>query len=204
MPCRRLWLASPSLRRRSWEQPSHLTSIMQASHASVTVVSFVMWLRQASPSRTTPTTAVLHCVVPLPAGGRGALCPAGPAGTPCLQLPQSLPLPAGSHRIPLRLQAALASAVLLGFLMAETGIAIQHDANHGALSSNNWACYCLGLTLDVVGASSFMWKQQHVVGHHAFTNVDGLDPDLRVNDPDVRRVTRHQPHQPYQVGVDFN
>ena len=99
------------------------------------------------------------------------------------------------------LQAALASAVLLGFLMAETGIAIQHDANHGALSSNNWACYCLGLTLDIVGASSFMWKQQHVVGHHAFTNVDGLDPDLRVNDPDVRRVTRHQPHQPYQVGL---
>ena len=103
--------------------------------------------------------------------------------------------------IPFCLQAALASAVVLGFLMAETGIAIQHDANHGALSSNNWACYCLGLTLDIVGASSFMWKQQHVVGHHAFTNVDGLDPDLRVNDPDVRRVTRHQPHQPYQVGL---
>jgi hypothetical protein len=24
-----------------------------------------------------------------------------------------------------------------------------------------------------------MWRQQHVVGHHAFTNVDNYDPDIR-------------------------
>ena len=40
---------------------------------------------------------------------------------------------------------------------------------------------------------SFMWRQQHVVGHHAFTNVDGLDPDIRVGERDVRRVTGKQP-----------
>ena len=38
-----------------------------------------------------------------------------------------------------------------------------------------------------------MWRQQHVVGHHAFTNVDGLDPDIRVSERDVRRVTGAQP-----------
>jgi fatty acid desaturase len=38
-----------------------------------------------------------------------------------------------------------------------------------------------------------MWRQQHVVGHHAYTNVDGLDPDIRVSGQDVRRVTAAQP-----------
>jgi len=40
-----------------------------------------------------------------------------------------------------------------------------------------------------------MWKQQHVVGHHVFTNVEHLDPDIRVKGGggDVRRVTHAQP-----------
>lgn len=24
-----------------------------------------------------------------------------------------------------------------------------------------------------------MWRQQHVVGHHAYTNIDNYDPDMR-------------------------
>lgn len=41
-----------------------------------------------------------------------------------------------------------------------------------------------------------MWKQQHVVGHHVFTNVHSEDPDIRVkpDGADVRRVTPWQPH----------
>lgn len=78
-------------------------------------------------------------------------------------------------------------------------MSIQHDANHGAYSRNTTLEYLLGTTLDMVGASSFMWKQQHVVGHHTYTNVEGLDPDIRVKDPDVRRVSQHQPWQSYQV-----
>ena len=85
--------------------------------------------------------------------------------------------------------------------MAEVGVSIQHDANHGAYSRNTSLEYLLGTTLDIVGASSFMWKQQHVVGHHTYTNVDGLDPDIRVKDPDVRRVSQHQPWQSYQVSL---
>ena len=97
------------------------------------------------------------------------------------------------------LQVSALSSVLLGVCMAEVGVSIQHDANHGAYSGNTMLEYMLGTTLDVVGASSFMWKQQHVVGHHTYTNVDGLDPDIRVKDPDVRRVSHHQPWQSYQV-----
>nr|ADB81956.1 delta 5 desaturase [Lobosphaera incisa]AEU04699.1 fatty acid delta-5-desaturase [Lobosphaera incisa]AID50177.1 delta-5 fatty acid desaturase [Lobosphaera incisa] len=95
--------------------------------------------------------------------------------------------------------ASLLSAVLLGICMAEVGVSIMHDANHGAFARNTWASHALGATLDIVGASSFMWRQQHVVGHHAYTNVDGQDPDLRVKDPDVRRVTKFQPQQSYQA-----
>lgn len=60
---------------------------------------------------------------------------------------------------------------------------------------NTWLCHAAGLTLDALGASSFMWKQQHVVGHHAFTNVVSEDPDIRVkhDGSDVRRVTATQP-----------
>lgn len=49
-----------------------------------------------------------------------------------------------------------------------------------------------------IGVSSFMWRQQHVVGHHSWTNL-ACDPDIRVSDHDVRRVAPHQPRQPYHV-----
>lgn len=44
-----------------------------------------------------------------------------------------------------------------------------------------------------------MWRQQHVAGHHVWTNVHDKDPDIRVSDADVRRVTPFQPVHPYQV-----
>ena len=55
---------------------------------------------------------------------------------------------------------------------------------------NSVLCYAAGLTLDAVGASSYMWKQQHVAGHHAYTNVVHEDPDIRVkpDGSDVRRI----------------
>jgi fatty acid desaturase len=97
------------------------------------------------------------------------------------------------------LLASYTCTILLGVCMAEVGVSIQHDANHGAYSRAGWATQLMGASLDVVGASSFMWRQQHVVGHHAFTNLDEMDPDIRVKDPDVRRVTQHQPWQQYQA-----
>ena len=43
-----------------------------------------------------------------------------------------------------------------------------------------------------------MWRQQHVVGHHAYTNVEGVDPDIRCSpEKDIRRVNEHQPHEAY-------
>lgn len=131
-------------------------------------------------------------------------------------------------------QTCLVCAVVNGIAMAEVGVSIQHDANHGAYASSPAICHLMGLTLDVFGgASSFMWKQQHVVraplrpaltapllpchlidaddaalisaqvGHHAFTNLHDNDPDIRVSKKDVRRVTSFQPWHGYQVGCAF-
>lgn len=85
----------------------------------------------------------------------------------------------------------------MGYFAAQICISITHDANHGAYSNVNWLGYLMGSVLDLVGASSFMWRQQHVVGHHSFTNVENYDPDIRVKDPDVRRVTYKQPIKDY-------
>jgi len=81
---------------------------------------------------------------------------------------------------------ALLSSVVYGIFAGEVGVSIMHDANHGAYSRNSLLQQCMAFTLDIVGASSFMWRQQHVVGHHCFTNVNDRDPDIRCNDPDVR------------------
>ena len=88
---------------------------------------------------------------------------------------------------------------MMGFLAAEVGVSIQHDANHGAYHSNPAVNKWVGATLDMAGSSSFIWKQQHVFGHHVFTNIDGVDPDIRVKDPDIRRVTQTQPWHRYQA-----
>ena len=93
---------------------------------------------------------------------------------------------------------AAAFAALHGMWKAEIGASIQHDANHGAYGKSRTFLHAMQLTLDAAGASSFMWRQQHVVGHHAYTNVDGIDPDIRcAPEKDIRRVNEHQPHEAY-------
>eukprot|EP00850_Spirogloea_muscicola_P016783 SM000139S00100 [mRNA] locus=s139:106595:117233:+ [translate_table: standard] len=93
----------------------------------------------------------------------------------------------------------LSAALGMGVLAAEVGVSIQHDANHGAYSRWTNLGFLMSTSLDLVGASSFMWRQQHVVGHHVSTNVNEFDPDIRVKDPDVRRVTIAQPWQWYHA-----
>lgn len=77
-------------------------------------------------------------------------------------------------------------------------MSIQHDANHGAVRGGA-VSGLMAASLDVMGASSFMWRQQHVVGHHAYTNVEGRDPDIRCLEQDVRRVAPGHPWHPYHA-----
>ncbi|BDA41024.1 Acyl-lipid (8-3)-desaturase [Coccomyxa sp. Obi] len=94
--------------------------------------------------------------------------------------------------------ASALCACWLGVSMGQVGISIVHDVNHGSGLSTATSRYVLGAIVDLIGVSSFMWRQQHVVGHHAYTNL-ACDPDIRVSDHDVRRVAPHHPKQPYHA-----
>jgi linoleoyl-CoA desaturase len=66
----------------------------------------------------------------------------------------------------------------LGYLMACIGFAVMHDANHGSYSTNTKLNDFVGLSANLLGASSFFWKQKHNIIHHTYTNVDGIDDDI--------------------------
>ena len=74
-------------------------------------------------------------------------------------------------------QGALLSASL-ALAMAGIGFGIQHDANHGAYSSRAAVNRLMAMTLDMLGASSYVWRVQHNLSHHTYTNIEGADDDI--------------------------
>jgi len=69
-----------------------------------------------------------------------------------------------------------------------------HEASHGASTSSPWMWRFLGAMHDwLLGASFYNWLHQHLLGHHPFTQVEQLDPDIVTADPDARRIKTSQP-----------
>ena len=81
--------------------------------------------------------------------------------------------------------AALLS-ISVGLAMAGVGFSVMHDANHGGTSSSARVNGIMSFTLDLLGASSFLWRLKHNVMHHAHPNVSGLDPDIEAGSPLLR------------------
>jgi len=79
----------------------------------------------------------------------------------------------------------------LALAMGGIGFAIQHDANHGAYSARGGINHVLGLALDLLGASSYVWRWKHNVLHHSYTNVSGSDNDIDLR-PFGRLVPSHR------------
>ena len=77
----------------------------------------------------------------------------------------------------------------LGVFHGFIGINISHDALHGSFSSNQTVNQWVGYTYDLVGLSSFVWKQTHNVEHHTYTNIAGHDPDI--DKPYLLRLSPH-------------
>jgi len=68
-----------------------------------------------------------------------------------------------------------------------------HEASHAALTSSPWAWRLMGATHDFInGCSFYMWCHQHFLGHHPYTNIGEVDPDVHTNDPDIRRIKPSQ------------
>src|SRR5262245_27057183 len=85
---------------------------------------------------------------------------------------------------------ALSLAVSLALAMAALGFSIQHDGGHNAYSRRRWVNKLAALSLDFMGASSYLWKWKHVIIHHTYTNVSGVDTDIEIGA--IVRVTPHQ------------
>jgi len=85
-------------------------------------------------------------------------------------------------------------ALICGVGVMSIGVNIMHDGNHGAVSDKAWVSHLYGLGLDFIGASSFIWKYQHNVGHHQHPNIAEHDPDIGFGS----KILRLNPYQEWK------
>ncbi len=87
--------------------------------------------------------------------------------------------------------AVLLSGTLLSLALVGIGFNIQHDGNHGTFSRRPWVNRLAGFTLDLIGASSYFWKDKHNHNHHVYTNIPGEDADIHLGP--MARLSADQP-----------
>lgn len=81
--------------------------------------------------------------------------------------------------------------MIMGLGKSFIGTSVMHDALHGSYSSKKYVNALMGFSAFVVGVNPAMWKIQHNVLHHTYTNIEGGDEDIN-----PRFVMRFSPHQP--------
>lgn len=85
--------------------------------------------------------------------------------------------------------ALISLYVLSGLGMAGIGMGVMHDAIHGSYSKNRKVNKYMGYTMNLIGANASVWRVQHNVLHHNYTNIDEADDDL--NAPFFLRFSPH-------------
>ena len=90
-------------------------------------------------------------------------------------------------------QAALL-VLSLGLALAGVAFNITHDANHGSYSPHRRLNRAMSWSMDLIGASSYVWRIKHNTAHHTFTNISGADSDI-----DSMPFARFAPDQPRRV-----
>ena len=76
-----------------------------------------------------------------------------------------------------------------GLGMAGIGMGIMHDAIHGSYSKNQKINTLMGYSFNLIGANATVWKIQHNVLHHTYTNIEEADDDI--NAPFFLRFSPH-------------
>lgn len=76
-----------------------------------------------------------------------------------------------------------------GLGMAGIGMGVMHDAIHGSYSKSRKVNNYLGYTMNLIGANASVWKIQHNVLHHTYTNIEESDDDI--NAPFFLRFSPH-------------
>jgi linoleoyl-CoA desaturase len=75
---------------------------------------------------------------------------------------------------------ALPLAAGLGLSIAAIGFNIEHDGSHHSYSNHAWINRLAAMTMDLIGASSYVWHSKHVVVHHTYVNITGHDADIDI------------------------
>eukprot|EP00005_Dracoamoeba_jomungandri_P005487 CAMPEP_0174260396 /NCGR_PEP_ID=MMETSP0439-20130205/9681_1 /TAXON_ID=0 /ORGANISM="Stereomyxa ramosa, Strain Chinc5" /LENGTH=468 /DNA_ID=CAMNT_0015344631 /DNA_START=71 /DNA_END=1477 /DNA_ORIENTATION=+ len=90
-------------------------------------------------------------------------------------------------------------SILAGFSRHLSMVHIFHDASHCCLSRHEWVWKAVGCFGDMVtGQSMDVWIHRHIVGHHVYTNISGIDPDLG-----IYKVSPKTPVRPYRSKRPF-
>ncbi|WP_114749160.1 fatty acid desaturase family protein [Pleomorphovibrio marinus] len=84
-----------------------------------------------------------------------------------------------------------------GLGMAGVGMGVMHDAIHGSYSKSRTVNKYLGYTMNLIGANANVWKVQHNVLHHTYTNIDHADDDINAPfflrfSPNAKRYWLHK------------
>lgn len=79
--------------------------------------------------------------------------------------------------------------ILSGLGMAGIGMGVMHDAIHGSFSKNKMVNKIMGYTINLIGANDKVWRLQHNVLHHSYTNIEEHDDDI--NAPFFLRFSPH-------------
>lgn len=82
-------------------------------------------------------------------------------------------------------------SLVMGTGAAGVGMAVMHDAAHGAFSEKKWVNSLFSSTMYLLGSTVFNWKIQHNMLHHTYTNIYGYDPDI-----DTKALLRLSEHSP--------
>lgn len=87
--------------------------------------------------------------------------------------------------------------ILSGLGMAGIGMGIMHDAIHGSYSRYPVVNKYMGYTMNLIGANDSVWKIQHNVLHHTYTNIAEADDDINAPfflrfSPDAKRNRMHK------------
>ena len=86
---------------------------------------------------------------------------------------------------------SLMLCALLGLTFAAIGFNVMHDGAHGSFSTKTKVNDLMSYSLNVMGASSFMWKIKHNFNHHTYTNIEDMDDDIDIRP--FMRVTENHP-----------
>lgn len=84
------------------------------------------------------------------------------------------------------------AALFLGGAAGLIGFNIQHDGSHLAYSDRPWMNKLTAMSMDLIGASSYLWHWKHIASHHIYVNITEHDADVDLGA--FARVTPHQPH----------